>query len=162
MSVEAASRQFVDTNVLVYAHDATAGDKHMLARQLVAELWSAGNGCLSIQVLQEFYVTVTRKVRYPLDLEVARQHVEDLGQWLAHSPTVKDVADAISALPLVDQALWETQSTLLVTLLDDRTNPLPSICPLLARYDELAPTRLQLQPPPGSAKPVRFVQCRAF
>jgi hypothetical protein len=74
----------------------------------------------------------------------------------------KDVADAISALPLVDQALWETQSTLLVTLLDDRTNPLPSICPLLARYDELAPTRLQLQPPPGSAKPVRFVQCRAF
>ena len=74
----------------------------------------------------------------------------------------KEVADAISALPVVDRAIWETQSTLLVTLLDDGTNPLPSICPLLARYDELAPTRLQLQPPQGSTKPVRFVQCRAF
>ncbi len=74
----------------------------------------------------------------------------------------KEVAEAISDLPLVDRALWETQSTLLVTLLDDSADPLPSICPLLARYDELAPTRLQLQPPAGSTKSVRFVQCRAF
>ncbi|MFL6593457.1 MAG: restriction endonuclease [Luteimonas sp.] len=74
----------------------------------------------------------------------------------------KEVADAISDLPLVDRALWETQSTLLVTLLDDSSDPLPAICPLLARYDELAPTRLQLQPPAGSTKSVRFVQCRVF
>ena len=50
----------------------------------------------------------------------------------------------------------------LVHLNEEGTDPRPSICPLLERYDELAATRLQLQPPAGSDKPVRFVQCRAF
>jgi restriction system protein len=74
----------------------------------------------------------------------------------------KDVAEAITALPIVERAIWQTQSTLLVTLVDDSGDPLASICPLLTRYDELASARLQLQPPPGSSKPVRFVQCRAY
>jgi predicted nucleic acid-binding protein len=100
-------RQFVDTNVLIYAHDATAGDKQGRARQLLAELWAEGNGCLSIQVLQEFYVGVTRKVRYPLTPEVARQQVEDLGQWLAHSPTVKDVIVAIQLQQQSRLSFWD-------------------------------------------------------
>ena len=74
----------------------------------------------------------------------------------------RNVADAISRLPGVDRAIWETQSTLLVYLLDDQFDPLPGICPELERYDELAASRLQLQPPAGSARPVRFVQCRAY
>jgi len=74
----------------------------------------------------------------------------------------KAAAEAISSLPLVDRATWETQSTLLVQLADDSSDALPSICPLLERYDELAATRLQLQPPAGSNKPVRFVQCRVY
>lgn len=74
----------------------------------------------------------------------------------------KAVAEAISSLPMVGTATWETQSTLLVELVDDGSDALPAICPLLARYDELAAARLQLQPPAGSTKPVRFVQCRAF
>ena len=74
----------------------------------------------------------------------------------------KAVAEAISSLPMVGTATWETQSTLLVELVDDSGDPLPTICPLLERYDELAAARLQLQPPAGSSKPVRFVQCRAF
>jgi len=73
----------------------------------------------------------------------------------------KLAAEAISRLPMIDRAIWETQSTLLVHMLDDG-DPRPAICPLLERYEELAPTRLQLQPPPGSTKPVRFVQCRAY
>ena len=102
-----ARRQFVDTNVLVYAHDTTAGSKHALAKQLMAELWAEGNGCLSIQVLQEFYVTVTRKVRYPLAPEIARRQVEDLGQWLAHSPTVKDVIEAIQLQQRATLSFWD-------------------------------------------------------
>ena len=74
----------------------------------------------------------------------------------------KEIAGAISSLPLVDKATWETQSTLLVILIDDTSDPMPTICPLLERYDELAATRLQLQPPAGSTKAVRFVQCLAF
>ena len=73
-----------------------------------------------------------------------------------------EVSHAVATLPGVDRALWETQSTLLVYLVDDQSNPFPTICPLLERYEELAATRLQLQPPQGSTKPVRFVQCRAY
>ncbi len=71
-------------------------------------------------------------------------------------------ASAVSGLPGIDRALWQTQSTLLVYLLDAQFDPLSEICPELERYDELAATRLQLQPPSGSNRPVRFVQCRPY
>lgn len=102
-----ASREFVDTNVLIYAHDSTAGDKHVRAQQLVAGLWASGNGCLSVQVLQEFYVAVTRKVRHPLEAEIARKHVEDLSQWLTHSPTAKDVIEAIGLHQQAKISFWD-------------------------------------------------------
>lgn len=73
-----------------------------------------------------------------------------------------EVAATIATLPGINRAIWETQSTLLVQLLDDQTDPLPMICPQLERYEALAATRLQLQPPQGSVRPVRFVQCRAY
>lgn len=73
-----------------------------------------------------------------------------------------EVAAAVSSLPGIDRAIWETQSTLLVHLQDDTFDPLRAICPLLERYDDLAAARLQLQPPAGSTKSVRFVQCRAY
>ncbi len=106
MSAE-TGRQFLDTNVLVYAHDTSAGDKHVQAKQLLAELWSNGNGCLSIQVLQEFYVIITRKVSRPLEPEIARQRVEDLGYWLIHSPTPEDVVEAIRLHQSSRLAFWD-------------------------------------------------------
>ena len=60
-------RQFVDTNIFVYAHDITAGQKRERARALIEDLWQTGNGCISVQVLQEVLVTLTRKIPYPLD-----------------------------------------------------------------------------------------------
>ena len=48
--------QFIDTNILIYAHDLSAGQKHTRARELILQLWSSGEGCLSIQVLQEFQI----------------------------------------------------------------------------------------------------------
>lgn len=74
----------------------------------------------------------------------------------------RDVATAVSTLPGIDKAMWSTQSTLLVYLSDDLADPMSSICPLLERYDELAASRVQLQPPAGSKRLVRFLQCRAF
>ena len=65
------------------------------ARSLLQELWTSGRGCLSVQVLQEFFVTVTRKVPQPLDLGRAAQVVADLGRWRVHSPQAKDVLEAI-------------------------------------------------------------------
>ena len=72
------------------------------------------------------------------------------------------VVQAISTLPNVDRAVWSTQSTLLVYLLDEQGEPKSEICPLLEHYVELAASRIQLEPPPGSTRTVRFVQCRAF
>lgn len=106
MSGEAA-RQFVDTNVLVYAHDTSAGTKHERAKALLTDLWNAGNGCLSIQVLQEFYVSVTRKVLKPLDGEAASLIVSDLAQWTIHAPDVEDVVGAIEVHRRSGISFWD-------------------------------------------------------
>lgn len=53
---------FVDTNILVYAHDRSAGVKHQHARLLLEQLWDSGQGVLSTQVLQELCVNLRRKV----------------------------------------------------------------------------------------------------
>ena len=74
----------------------------------------------------------------------------------------RETADAISTLPGIDRAIWSTQSTLLVYLDGDAVDPMATLCPLLARTPELAASRLQLQPPAGSTKPVRFKQCQAY
>ena len=74
----------------------------------------------------------------------------------------EDVADAISTLPMVDRAVWSTQSTLQVFLLDGRGDAFDQICPLVIRYDALASSRIQLTPPPGSDLPTRFRQCRSY
>ena len=72
---------FVDTNILVYAHDLDAGDKHGLAADIVSKLWESRNGVLSTQVLQEFYVTLTRKVSSTLSKLEARKLVQKYSNW---------------------------------------------------------------------------------
>ena len=73
-----------------------------------------------------------------------------------------ETANAISTLAGVDRAIWSTQSTLLVYLASEDADPSAALCPLLERYPELAASRVQLQPPPGSEKSVRFRQCQAY
>jgi predicted nucleic acid-binding protein len=72
---------FVDTNILVYAHDLDAGSKHDRAAEIVTQLWQSRNGVLSAQVLQEFYVTLTRKVSSPLSRLEARKLVQKYSHW---------------------------------------------------------------------------------
>lgn len=86
---------FIDTNVLVYAYDRSAGPKQERARQLLDGLWRTGGGALSVQVLQEFYVAVTRRVPQPLDSLEAEAIVRDLATWHVFVPTADDVLEAI-------------------------------------------------------------------
>jgi predicted nucleic acid-binding protein len=72
---------FVDTNVLVYAEDRDAGRKHEIARELVVTLWNDRSGVLSVQVLQELYVTLIRKVRRPLAPARAAEIVREYLTW---------------------------------------------------------------------------------
>lgn len=99
--------QFVDTNVLIYAHDRSAGLKHEQAKALLRDLWDSRRGCLSVQVLQEFYVNVTQKVTQPLTSEVASQIISELGVWRVHRPGVEDVLDAIRIQNRYQISFWD-------------------------------------------------------
>jgi len=106
MSVEQA-REFVDANVLVYAFDASAGKKKAMAEQLLANLWETGAGCLSVQVLQEFFVTVTGKVARPLSIDEAADRVRELATWKVFAPTAEDVLAAIVLHTQAELNFWD-------------------------------------------------------
>jgi len=76
-----SAKTFVDTNVLIYAHDLDQAEKHAIAQRLIVELIEARTLVLSPQVLQEFYVNVTRKIAHPLTKRAAREIVEDFSIW---------------------------------------------------------------------------------
>jgi predicted nucleic acid-binding protein len=76
-----SGKTFIDTNVLIYAHDTDADAKNQIAKAVLRELWSERTGVLSMQVLQEFYVNVTRKIPYPLSKDLARSVVSSYVPW---------------------------------------------------------------------------------
>ena len=100
-------RAFVDTNVLVYAYDADAGEKHDSANRLLTQLWSDESGAISAQVLQEFYVTVTRKLPRPLSRRAARDVVLTYDAWAPHRPTVSDLVAASELEERHRLAFWD-------------------------------------------------------
>src|SRR5688572_12482223 len=89
-----SDRRFVDTNVLVYAHDARAGHKHERARQVVEQLWHDRAGVLSTQVLQELYVSL-RKAPRPLSGSDARQVLTNYLGWQIIVNTGDSVLEAV-------------------------------------------------------------------
>ena len=102
-----ASREFVDTNVLVYAFDSSAGIKQKAAKTLLERVWQTGTGCLSVQVLQEFFVTVTRRVARPLSVDEAADRIREFAAWRVFSPTVTDVLAAIDLQKQARLSFWD-------------------------------------------------------
>lgn len=98
---------FVDTNILVYAYDISAGNKHNIAVHLMGQWWSNDGGCISLQVLQEFFVTVTNKIPTPLDPQTARQIVADLSHWRLHVPDASDLLHAIDIQQSYRLSFWD-------------------------------------------------------
>jgi len=86
-------KTFVDSNVLVYANDADEREKRDIANSLLRELWIDQMGVLSPQVLQEFYVNVTRKIAKPLSKQSARSVVDTYSMWCIET-AVTDIASA--------------------------------------------------------------------
>ncbi len=89
-----AEHTFVDTNVLLYAHDRSAGHKHDAARDLLVRLWGSRTGVLSTQVLQEFYVNATRKLPQPLTAARARLIIVRYATWPVHRIDPGDIVAA--------------------------------------------------------------------
>jgi predicted nucleic acid-binding protein len=88
---------FVDTNILLYAHDRSAGLKHERARQLVERLWTSGQGVLSTQVLQELSINLRRKVARSLPMEEVREIIQDYLSW---EIVVNNPASVLQALEI--------------------------------------------------------------
>jgi predicted nucleic acid-binding protein len=72
---------FVDTNVLLYRHDIAKPEKQASATIWLERLWRSRSGRVSSQVLQEFYVNATQKLKPGLDRRVARDEILDLASW---------------------------------------------------------------------------------
>jgi len=104
---ENTSYQFIDTNILIYAYDEDGGEKQEKAKELLRELWYNDTGCLSIQVFQEFFVTVTQKIAQPLSISEATDVILDYGQWRVHSPTVDDIQKAIRLQTRYQISFWD-------------------------------------------------------
>ena len=95
-----SDRTFVDTNVLIYAHDLDAKTKHEAAKHILQKLWSERSGVLSMQVLQEFYVNVRRKIPKPISKESARLVVGTYAIWCIETTT----AEILAAFRIEDQS----------------------------------------------------------
>ncbi len=100
-------KQFVDTNVLIYAHDQDAGYKRDRAATILRELWNTRTGVLSIQVLQEFFVNVTRKIPQPLSLATARELVGAYGAWQVETATVPTLLYASEIQERHELSFWD-------------------------------------------------------
>ena len=102
-----SDKYFVDTNILVYAHDRSAGTKHDRARRLVEQLWNSANGVLSTQVLQELCINLRRKAARPLAYSEIRHLIQDYLKWevIVNSPE-----SAIHALEIEERykiSFWD-------------------------------------------------------
>ena len=102
-----SDRTFVDTNVLIYAHDVDAGRKHDIAKAVLRDLWAERAGVLSTQVLQEFYVNATRKLKTPLAKPQARSVVETYAAWCVDGITPADVTAAFQLEDRARIGFWD-------------------------------------------------------
>jgi predicted nucleic acid-binding protein len=102
-----SDRYFVDTNILMYAHDTSAGVKHERARMLLEQLWRERSGVLSTQILQELCVNLLRKSRHPVDTNTAAEIVKDYLSWHV---VLNDGESILAALEIQDRygiSFWD-------------------------------------------------------
>jgi len=88
-----SSPEFFDTNILLYAFHLRDPARRSVASQLVERAVEVGALCLSVQVLQEFWVNAQRKIALPTDEAFA--HIRRLSSGLVHCPHPEDVLAAI-------------------------------------------------------------------
>jgi predicted nucleic acid-binding protein len=102
-----SAKQFVDTNILMYAHDATAGAKHERAKLLVEDLWRSGSGAISTQVLQELCVNLRRRTGRKLDGEIIQEIVKDYLSWEVVVNTGDSILEALAIEDRYGISFWD-------------------------------------------------------
>jgi predicted nucleic acid-binding protein len=102
-----SDKYFVDTNILMYAHDTSAGAKHQRAKALVEDLWRQRSGVVSTQVLQELCVNLRRKAGHPVDLRTAREIIADYLSWDVVTNTGESILDALQLEEHYQISFWD-------------------------------------------------------
>ena len=102
-----AAKTFIDTNILVYAHDASESEKRPIARAVLEGLWADRSGVVSTQVLQEFYVVATRKFNPPLRRADAREILALYSTWLVMQVDVEMILDAATLEDEAQLSFWD-------------------------------------------------------
>jgi predicted nucleic acid-binding protein len=100
-------KTFVDTNVLVYAHDQDGAWKRERALQCLGELWESGGGRLSAQVLEEFVVNITLKIKQPMARSVAREVIRTYASWVESAITPATVIRASEVSETWQISFWD-------------------------------------------------------
>jgi predicted nucleic acid-binding protein len=98
---------FVDTNILVYAHDRSAGVKQQRAQMLLEQLWDSEQGVLSTQVLQELCINLRRKISHPLPVDEVRLLIRDYATWEVVTNTPESVLQALDIQLRYKTSFWE-------------------------------------------------------
>ena len=101
------AKQFVDTNILMYAHDVSAGAKHQRAKALVEELWRTRLGVVCTQVLQELCVNLRRKAGRPLALKATRDLIADYLSWQVIVNTGESILEALEFEDRYQISFWD-------------------------------------------------------
>lgn len=99
---------FVDTNILLYAHDRHAGIKQLQAAALLTRLWDQRIGVLSTQVLQEFFVNVVRKLKPTMPIPQARELIRLYSNWVLHDTGPDQVLRATEIMELANFSFWDS------------------------------------------------------
>ncbi len=105
LTMPAGEREFVDSNVFLYAFSAQAPQKGEAARLLLTRLAKSKAGCISVQVLQEFYANATRKLR--VDPAEALRQLKRLDRWRTDVPQVEHVIEAAENSQLWQISFWD-------------------------------------------------------
>lgn len=102
-----SDKYFIDTNILMYAHDSAAGEKHVRAKALVEQMWKTNSGVVSTQVLQELAVNLRKKARKPLDARAVRDLVTDYLAWQVVVNRGDSILEALDLETRYQVSFWD-------------------------------------------------------
>jgi predicted nucleic acid-binding protein len=102
-----SDKSFVDTNILIYAHDEADKPKNARAVELLDRLWAERRGVLSTQVLQEFAVNLRKRMRQPLDLDEVRRRLENFMQWEIVLNSPQSILQALEIEQRYQLSFWD-------------------------------------------------------
>lgn len=110
-----SDRVFVDSNILIYAHDLDAGRKREVASSLLRGLWEDQTGVISTQVLQEFYVNVTRKIVKSIAPSKARGILSAYSAWQVEIIRSADILQASEMQERHQLSFWDAMIVVAAT-----------------------------------------------